>query len=74
MTLQEILDAIDHLSADELEQVKAHVLNRTTQPTDQLEARLRQFVDDFWQDTPPSEQAEIVDAIRIKNLPSEKGL
>jgi hypothetical protein len=28
MTVQEILDAIDHLTAGEVEQIKAHILDR----------------------------------------------
>ncbi len=77
MTLEEILAAVDQLSPDDLERLKAYLKESPGSPSstgaDWL-ARFDAALDEFWADTPNAEQNEILRAIETKSIPSEKGL
>jgi truncated hemoglobin YjbI len=74
-TLEQILAAVDQLSPDDLERLKAHLKERMTSLSagENWLARFDTALDEFWADTPEEEQTAILQAITAKSTPSEKG-
>lgn len=79
MDMQQLLDEVKHLDADSLERLKQQIAQREDelraqqhpQTAEEWSALIDQFLDDFWGDTPPAAQTEILDAIRQKNIGRE---
>lgn len=80
MDMQQLLDAVKHLDADSLLQLRQQIAQREDElrvqqhPQTAQEWRevIDEFLDNFWGDTPDEEQEAIVDAIRIKNIPPNR--
>jgi hypothetical protein len=77
MTLEQLLEEVDHLDENGLEQLKQQIarregeLNTRTRPQTAQEwsDATDQFLDDFWADTDEEEKEAILVAIREKNKP-----
>lgn len=79
MDMQQLLDEVKHLDADSLERLKQQIAQREDElralqhprTAEEWSAAIDQFLDEFWGNTPPDEQAKILDAIRQKNIGRE---
>jgi len=77
MNLDTLLEAIDKLSPEEREQVRTHLAAQDQserEKVDQIMIELNAAIDEFWGDSSEEEMQMIVDAMRTKSKPSEKGL
>jgi hypothetical protein len=76
MNLEQLLAAVDDLSPDDRERLKAYLaaskpLRRRS--GEEWLAQLDTALDKFWAGTSDQERAAILEAINIKSPPSEKG-
>jgi hypothetical protein len=77
MDLEQILAAVNDLSPDDLERLKAYLATAKptgSRPGKEWLARFDAALDDFWADTSSEERKAIIEAINVKSAPSEKGL
>ncbi len=76
MDLQDLIAEIQHLLPQDLERLKVTIAQREQELSQQTKSihaeavakEIDEFLNEFWQDTPEAEQAEIIEAIRIKNF------
>ncbi len=78
MSVEQLLEELRHLTPDELERLKAGIKQRESEleqrPTTAEEwgKRIKQFLDEFWADTPEEEREAIIAAIRYREKPSDR--
>jgi hypothetical protein len=73
MDLEQLLDAVDHLSPEEREKLKAHLVGRAKPRT--VEEWMAEFADiaaEFRGDSTDEEMREIFEAMNMKSKPSKK--
>ena len=77
MNIQELLTAVDHLSGDELAQVKTRINQREAEQRREAEAWGRAFeaaAAEFRGDSSPEELDDLFKAMSLKSTPSDKGV
>jgi hypothetical protein len=80
MDVEQLLAEVAHLDENALEQLKQEIARRESELRAQQRPHtaeewgivVNQFLDDFWADTPAEEQNNIIEAIRIKNIPLDR--
>ena len=77
MNLETLLANIDNLSPEDRERVKAHLTQQEQAHRESIEhtlADLDAAINEFWGDSSEEEMNTIIEAMRTKSTPSEKGL
>ena len=78
MDVEQLLAEVEHLDENALAQLKEVIARRERKlqmprpsTVEEWGILLNEFIDEFWGDTPADEQNNIIEAIRIKNIPAD---